>query len=515
MSEGQISSPLNPASRHPRRPARAVLALVAGAAMALALPPFALTPLVFLAFPAFLLLLDTAKTRKNAFAVGFWFGFGHFLLLLHWIVLALFTDVDKYAALMPVALFGPALALAPLTGLAGLATFLLSPKGSARRAICLTAAWSLAEWLRGHILTGFPWMPVGHVWDPVLPMWQTASLWGVYGLGLFTLLLASTPYILIQNPARTKTAACAAATLLLAMGWGSWRLYAHPTTFMEGVRLRIVQPGISQDEKADPTRMADTFHTHLAFSTAPAPERPNLIVWPETAVVFPLDEDAAAREMIAHALPAGGLLLAGTIHRTPQDNAPSLYYNGMTAIDHAGRVVGGYDKAHLVPFGEYMPLRGLLPLDAIAASDIDFSEGPGPRTLPLPGMPSVSPLICFEAIFPHAVTDQNARPDALLALTNDGWFGHSAGPHQHFAMARMRAVEEGLPLVRAANTGISGITDGLGRVITSLNLGQTGFLDGNLPKPMVAKTAYARFGDFPFLAVLLGIFFYLVAKQHK
>ncbi|OFW84328.1 MAG: apolipoprotein N-acyltransferase [Alphaproteobacteria bacterium GWF2_58_20] len=492
------------------------LAILSGILVALALPPFSIFPLAFLAFPAFLVLLDRAQNRRQAFSIGFWFGFGHFLLLLHWIVLALLTDVDKYAWLTPLALLGPALGLAPISGLSTLATFVLAPCRTPRRALALAATWSAGEWLRGHLFTGFPWMPIGHVWDPVLSMLQSASLWGVYGLGLITLLLATSPYAILQPCPRRKTIKYIAITsILLLAGWGHIRLITHPTQFDPRIRLRIVQPGISQHDKADMTKTADIFRQHLTLSAQSSAAPPNLVLWPETAVIFPLAEDEVARQMIASLLPDDGLLITGTLRRQPQENAASLYFNSLAAINRQGLVVASYDKFHLVPFGEYMPAREILKLDAIAASNIDFSEGPGPRTLHFPDMPSASPLICFEAIFPGNVTSPEDRPDVLLALTNDGWFGHSSGPYQHFAMARMRSIEEGIPLLRAANTGISGVVDPLGRITAHLDLGKTGVLDAKLPKPMVAEPPYARFGNTPFLALLLGIFFYMVVKQRR
>lgn len=501
---------------------RKTSAWVLGLASGLALPPFSLAPVLFVAFPAFLLLLDGAMSRKNAFALGFWFGFGHFLLVLHWIVFSLFTDIGKYWAFTPLAFFGPALVLAPLAGLAALAAFCAAPARSPLRGVFFALAWSAGEWLRGHILTGFPWMPVASAWDAFLPMLQSASVWGAYGRGLVTLLLACLPHavLMLRRPSRQVALGGAGLLALLALAaFGELRLASHPASHDPRAHVRIVQPGIEQDEKGNPDEVAAIFRKHLELSALTSPVRPNIIVWPETAILFPLDEDEPARAAIAGLLPPEGLLLSGTIRREMRENAPSLYFNSLAAINSSDAIAGSYDKFRLVPFGEYMPLRNLLPLSAIAASNLDFSRGGGPRTLHFPGMPSASPLICYEAIFPGGVVAENDRPDYLLAITNDGWFGHSPGPYQHFSMARMRSIEEGLPTLRAANTGISGIIDPLGRVEEGMPLGQTGVLDGRLPKALPEKTPYAKFCDLIFFSIftlitIVSSIFQKISRQH-
>jgi apolipoprotein N-acyltransferase len=250
------------------------------------------------------------------------------------------------------------------------------------------------------------------------------------------------------------------------------------------------------------------FETHLELSAAPAREPVTHLIWPETAIPFFIETDAANRMALASVTPPGGLTLTGAPRAVRQADGPDgggvRYYNSLLVIDSDGTVRDSFDKAHLVPFGEYMPLRQYLPVGAIAGNGAEFSAGPGPRTLHPPGLPPVSPLICYEVIFPGAVVDPADRPQWLLNLTNDAWYGETSGPHQHFAISQVRAVEEGMPLVRSAQTGISGVVDSYGRVTAELGLGVRGTLDAALPKALSGTTIYGWIGDWMFVVTLLG-----------
>jgi apolipoprotein N-acyltransferase len=226
------------------------------------------------------------------------------------------------------------------------------------------------------------------------------------------------------------------------------------------------------------------------------------VIWPEAAATYLLNRDTPARQAIAAIAPRGGLVITGGLRGAPASGPLEAVWNSIVAIDPTGAIVASYDKVHLVPFGEYVPLRWLLPFKKLTAGSIDFSAGPGPRTLDLPGLPPAAAMICYEVIFPSAIVDPDHRPAWLLNVTNDAWFGFSSGPFQHFAIARTRAVEEGLPLVRAANNGISGVIDAYGRVVRRLGLDDIGVLDAPLPVALPA-TPYARFGDSPLILLLL------------
>ncbi|HEX6113784.1 MAG TPA: apolipoprotein N-acyltransferase, partial [Geminicoccaceae bacterium] len=237
------------------------------------------------------------------------------------------------------------------------------------------------------------------------------------------------------------------------------------------------------------------FERHLTLS-AEGRDAITHVIWPESAAPYPLDQDGVARQMIARVVPPSGLLLTGG-ERFDLSREPPLAWNTLFVLDDAGAILARYDKRDLVPFGEFLPLRGLLGrlgLEKLTHGSIDFQPGPGRQTITLPGLPPVSPLICYEAIFPGSVVDPDARPDWLLNVTNDAWFGRSSGPYQHLAMARMRAIEEGLPLVRSANSGISAVVDPWGRIEARLGLGETGALDVALPQPLPGGTPFARTG---------------------
>lgn len=277
---------------------------------------------------------------------------------------------------------------------------------------------------------------------------------------------------------------------------------------MPGVRLRLVQANIDQRMKWEEAERANTLRKYLALSTQPGPMPVTHVVWPETALPYFLSSDPELLRILSRIVPPGGLLLTGAVRAEP-GNGSYRVWNSIHAIDDGGQVVATYDKVHLVPFGEYVPLRNVLPLDKITPGASDFTAGPGPRTLVLPGLPPVSPSICYEAIFPDAlVAPTEPRVQWLLNVTNDAWFGQSAGPHQHFASARLRAIEQGVPLVRAANTGISAVVDPYGRVLAHLALGSEGVLDSPLPLAL-PPTPYARLGDLALL-IMLAIAFGLI-----
>ena len=468
-----------------------------------ALPPVDSAPLLAVAFTGLVWVMDGVATRRAAFATGWWFGFGFFLAGLYWIAIALTVDIARFWWMMPFAAAGFPAAFGIFTGLATLAAWMVAPTGLAR-ILALAVAWSVAEWLRGHILTGFPWNLVGYAWAGDFPgglaVLQSASVVGIYGLSLLTVLAALLPAMLADPRRRRWWPAAAAVALIVIPGaLGAVRLAGDDAGIQPDVRLRLVQPAIPQALKMSFAKSEAILRTHLALSAQPG--NPTTVIWPEAAVPYYLNRDEAARRLVASVAPPGGLVLTGALRTDPAPERPQHVWNSFAAIDSEGQVVASYDKAHLVPFGEYVPWRDILPIQKITAGTMDFSSGPGPRTLHLPGLPPVGPLICYEVIFPGAVVDEANRPAWLLNLTNDGWYGRSSGPYQHFAIARTRTIEEGLPLVRSANNGISGVVDPYGRVTARLGLDAVGVLDATLPKP-IAPPLYARLGDLLYAAML-------------
>jgi apolipoprotein N-acyltransferase len=496
---------------------RAATAAVLGLSAAIALPPLYALPLLIPAFTGLAWLIEGSRSTRSAFAAGWWFGLGHFVLGLYWIAEALLVDPAKFGWMIPFAVLGLSGGLALFPALAASAAY-LSNRPGVGRVLILAAAWTGAEWLRGTILTGFPWDLIGYVWTVSDEMLQLTAVTGIYGLSLVTVATAAMPAVLAgTRRRRRKWLAVPAAAGMLAAIWvaGSQRLEIARTGDVSGVWLRIVQPDIPQTDKGSAGKQEEDFERLLGLSAMPAKAPVSVIIWPETAVSLALNIDSAMRERIAAVVPSGGLVITGAPRAAQEPGGSWRFWNSVFAINAAAGVVASYDKFHLVPFGEYMPLRKYLPLDAIAAGPIDFSARPGPQTIDLPRVPPVSPLVCYEAIFPGEVVAPGNRPAWLLNVTNDAWFGDSAGPYQHFAIARTRAVEEGLPLVRAANTGISAVIDPHGRILARLGLGQKGNLDAPLPKALGEPTPYARFGDWTVLAMLLAAVGWGIAVKER
>lgn len=489
-----------------------------GAFATLALPPVYLLPALLVSFPGLVWLLDGVERSRTAFSLGWWFGLGHFVTGIYWIALALLTDPERYGWMIPFAVVGLSAILAVFPGFAAWGVFQSRVKGPGR-VVVLALAWTAAEWLRGHIFSGLPWNLMGTVWTISDTMIQLAALTGVWGLSLLTVMCASSPALLADKSESGEVkidwlhlapVLIAAAALEVVWAGGAIRLAGAETPTVPDVSLRLVQPNIIQNHKWLPDLREAHLRKHLSLTSsqvkdpfvASAPAATTYVIWPETAAPFLLDFNTTVRFRIAAVTPPGGLVITGMPRATPPDVYPQQVWNSIAAVDSQGVVSGTYDKFHLVPFGEYVPLRSVLPLNKITSGGIDFSAGPGPRTMRLPGLPPFSPLICYEVIFPGNVIDAKDPPQWILNVTNDGWFGLSSGPYQHFASAQLRAVEEGLPLVRAANTGISAVIDSYGRVVASLGLGSEGIIDSPLPQALSGSTVYGRFGDFILLAML-------------
>jgi apolipoprotein N-acyltransferase len=502
---------------------RAGIALVAGALSALAMAPFNAWPVLFVTFPVLVWLIDGAGAGRYrgvpaAALTGFWFGLGYFVPGLYWIGYAFLVDADTFAWLMPFAVLGlPAyLALFPAAGCA-LARLIWTRDAS--RVLALAAALTLTEWLRGHVLSGFPWNTFGYALSAPLALAQSASLVGLWGMTLVAVAIFASPAVLIDSGrrgGRPWLAPSAALVALVAMGiFGTVRLAQHPTAMVPDLKLRIMQPNLQQDVKFNYSAKAEVMRKYLTLSDRASGPRAtgvhdvNILIWPESAFPFFLTREADAMAEIADLLQPGTVLITGSVRApdAPRNARVTRAYNSIYVIDHDGSILSVYDKLHLVPFGEYLPLQGLmerLGFEQLTKVQGGFIPGTVSRKLDIPHAPRALPLICYEAIFPGDVAAQVSvdRPGWMVNLTNDGWFGISTGPHQHLQQAQWRAIEQGLPLVRAANTGISAVIDPLGRKIAELGLGIEGVLDSSLPAA-IAPTIYARSGDIP-AAVLLA-----------
>lgn len=478
-----------------RRPTSS--ALILGVIAALALPPVGVVP-ALLAMACLLVLLHDAAGPRAAFRRGWCFAFGWFMAGLYWIGIAFFTDAERFGPLAAPALLLLCAGLALFPGAAACLLRLRRWRSPEAMACAWALLWVAAEALRGTYGLRFPWNPISLVWVVSTATLQPLAWIGTYGLGVVTVLLAGLPATLLlrAGPGRWRGPVIAALGLGLLIGAGALRLSLVVPPPDTSLRLRLVQADIPQDLKWDPQKQAQWLRRHVQLSERPSAAPLDVVIWPESAVPYPMETDPDVRQLVAAAAPAGGYLLTGG-DRFDLDSVPPTANDSIFALDRKGDILARYDKINLVPFGEYLPFRGLLSrlgLEKLTAGTIDFVPGPPRRTIALPGVPPLSPLICYDAIFPGEALSIGARPDWILNVTNDAWFGRSSGPFQHLGMARMRSVEEGLPLVRAANNGISVVTDAMGGIRAQLGLDEMGVLDADLPSALPGGTLYGAHG---------------------
>ncbi len=490
---------------------RAAAAFVAGSLSALAYAPFGVFPFLLLAIGVLVLLMDGAQHMKrphlSAAWVGWCWAFGQFLFGLYWVGYAFLVDAANHEWQIPFVEFflpgGLALFIAAATFAA---SYLWRP--GAARIFVFTAAYAVAEWLRGHILTGFPWNIPAHGWAASLGVLQSAALFGSYGLSLLTILFGAS---LAQCADIRRDRAWhlpAVMTALFVALWigGTLRLLFVQPGDVPGVVLRLVQPNVAQQEKFKLRYRGRNWRQLIALSAQPAAKRPTHIIWPEAAPPLLLTRSPQAMDDVAAITGTSRVLLTGAIrgYATVEDGI--RYSNSFYIFGAGGSLLATYDKFHLVPFGEYLPFADLLEkigLSQVVDGPGGFAAGDGPHTYDVPNAPPAGPLICYEIIFPGAVVGER-RPGWFVNVTDDSWFGPSTGPYQHLLIARVRAIEEGIPVARDANTGISAVIDPLGRVRARLGLGQAGVIDSPLPRA-VPKTPFARFGDMGFALMLLAL----------
>ena len=497
---------------------RALIAFVAGVASVLALAPIDAWPVLFLTFPVLIWQIDGAVSGRwggaaAAAIVGWCFGFGYFLAGLYWVGYAFLVDAKTFGWLLPIAVVGLPAYLALYTAAGFAAARLIWVRGP-ERVLALAATLTVTEWLRGHMLSGFPWNTFGYVLSEPLALAQGVSLVGVWGLTFLAIAIFSTPAVAADDRADTprplRPVLAGLVALVAIAAYGEFRLASNPSTFVDGVHLRIMQPNLQQDEKFNYNAKDSVMERYLRLSDrATGPQSTGVrdvthLIWPEAAFPFFLTREPEALAQIVHMLQPNTVLITGAVRpgQPEPDGRTRRAYNSIYVIDHNGSIDGIYDKVHLVPFGEYLPFQDLLErlgLQQLTKMTGGFLSGDRRRAMDVPNAPKMLPLICYEAIFPGAAVPPGERPGWIVNVTNDGWFGLSSGPYQHFQQARMLAIAEGLPLVRAANTGISAVVDPVGRIIQSLPLGDEGVLDSALPRAL-EPTIYARTGN---LAVLL------------
>jgi apolipoprotein N-acyltransferase len=507
-----------------------LIALTAGALSALAMAPFNAWPVLFLTFPVLVWLIDGAGVARwggvvAAAATGWWFGFGYFVAGLYWMGYAFLVDAATFGWLLPFAVIGLPAVLGLYTALGTALARLLWTRGPGR-ILAFGVALTATEWLRGHLFTGFPWNAFGYALTTPLPLAQSASLIGIWGLTFIALVVFASPATITDDLSETRRpwrpAVLAAATLAALTAYGLWRIERTPVRLVNGVHLRIMQPNLQQDVRFNYAARQEVMDRYVALSsrgTGPDAQDLNAVtqlIWPESPFPFFLTHEAEALAQIANLLPPRTVLITGAMRLADPDNPEeSGVYNSIYVIDHSGAIPAIYDKVHLVPFGEYLPFEQFL--EALGLQELTkqrggFLAGDRHRTIAVPGAPLALPLICYEIIFPTEVAPPpGKRPGWIVNVTNDGWFGISSGPYQHLQQARIGAIEQGLPVARAANTGISAVIDPVGRIIVSLPLGQEGVLDAPLPQP-APPPPYARFGDAP-AAIIVGFALLLVVRR--
>lgn len=518
-------------------------AFMAGALSVLAMAPFHLWLVLFATFPVLVWLLDGCfaypgnkeadrAAYVSAALVGWAFGFGYFLAGLYWIGFAFLVEAEIFLWLLPFAVTLMPAGLALFYAAAAAACGLLWRPGPARL-VGLALCFLAAEWLRGHILTGFPWNALGYALTGTTAMMQWASLFGIYGLCFLAPLIFSAPAA-IWSPERVAVTGwpkrfvypgAMLAILAASVVLGHWRLGAVHTSFVPGVSLRLVQPNIPQADKWKPEYRAAIFQRYLQVSRKGGSEARIVgvthLIWPESALPFLLLETPEALDAISQMMPDGSVFMTGAARAErgsdkERETGQLEIYNSLLVLDRRATLLSKYDKLHLVPFGEYLPFQRTLEsigLEQLTRIRGGFEPGQGSRQMKAPGVPPFVALICYEIIFSGEIRETGSKIGWMLNLTNDAWFGNSTGPYQHFHQARVRAVEESLPLVRVANNGITAVTDPYGRIVSRLPRNKAMALDSGLPQAGPV-TVFSSVGNLTLVLLILagGIGWYLLQR---
>ena len=468
-------------------------------------------PLFVFSLTVAFLAVDEAQNLKQAALKGYVFGFGFFCAGFYWIGNALLIDVLTFGWLYPIALS----ATGAFFGLFWIAPFImwryLDENRPWAKVLGFASVFVLCEYLRSFLLTGFPWNMLGSMFGFSLALLQTASVFGAYGLSFLALVITGAVYVFIK---KRKKSTCFAVILILALmtGFGFWRLKNTEISDSK-IKVRLVQPSIAQSLKWDRAALEDNLNTYIQMSRQDGLKDVNLVVWGETATAFNPEESVYYRDLMKNAVPENGYLATGLLRYDEKNGA---LYNSFSVIDNSGQTVAFYDKNHLVPFGEYIPLRKYLPawVRPVANQVADFSKGEKFKILSVNGLPSFNALICYEVIFPDEIINRQNKPAFIVLVSNDGWYGQSFGPYQHFEAARMRAIEEGITIVRSANNGISAVIEPTGAIRGMIGLNVKGIKDVYLPKNLGVDTIYGRIGGKGVQCLML-LLFLMVLMQNK
>jgi len=501
---------------------RYLAALAAGLLSAFAMAPFYFVSILFLTFPVFVWLMDgvyaDGKTGwisafKRQFLTGWWFGFGYFLLSFWWLGNAFLVEAEDFAWALPIAVIALPAGLAIFWGFgANLCRILWSDHWT--RALAFALAFSAVEYLRGTLFTGLPWNAPGYSVMSMPIAMQSSALVGLYAMNFFTFVVCTLPLVAIASPRSllpNRTVPIILSLLLIAghLGYGAWRLNQYPTQYSDEINLRLMQPSIDQRTKFDIDKEAEIIDNYLELSAKPKPDGSDglagtdYVIWPESAFPFLLTERRDVLSSIGDLLPAGTKLITGALRAEPgaAGNPYGKVYNSIYVIADNGEIEEASDKTHLVPFGEYLPYQEMLEgigLEQLTRLRGGFEAGAVRKVLASDTSHPFLPLICYEVVFPNQIqSESSVEPKWIVNLTNDGWFGFTPGPYQHFHQTLVRGVEEGLPVIRVANTGFSAVSDPMGRVLQKLSLGERDVIDTALPIG-ATKTLYSRVGNLPF-----------------
>jgi apolipoprotein N-acyltransferase len=505
---------------------RPITIILLGVISATALPPWYFLPGIF-SFSILATLLYKCANSMEIACVAWLFSFGYHLLGLHWLSNAFLIESDKFAFLIPIIFLGlPAvLALFPACLLS---LFPLISSSIPKNMIAIASLWSLSDYIRGHLFTGFPWNLTSYAMSVSESLSQVASVFGAYGLNFLVIFVAVGPSVLLVKRCfwtRHSINILILCFLIPFILWfsGMVRLLEANVTTNPNVLIRIVQANISQKDKWRTELKFKNISKYLKLSNLPirinysdpSEQKIDFIIWPETAVPAFLANDRKLRASIMRALPASSRLITGAPAIAAQPK--TQLHNSLFVISSEAKIEAQYDKVRLVPFGEYVPLKEWLPISKVVQGLADFRAGSGLKVLNVPLLGFISPVICYEIIFPGDVIKEQEKNQSnlIINLTNDAWFGNGAGPRQHLAIAKMRAIEEGVPLIRSANTGISGFYDAYGRTMGEINLNQEGILDQYLTNPIPYRTIYSRFGDSIYLSLIFSCLIFIFLKRNN
>ena len=487
-------------------------ACLLGALSALAFPPIYAFPLFILSLCLALKITDNVKNIKQASLLGYCFGILYFVVGFYWICNALLVEFSTFGWLYPIGL----IAIGGFFGLFMIPPFLiwyvLRKKSNWVKIFSFASVWVLLEILRSFLLTGFPWNLLGTIFAFHEIFIQTASIWGTYGLSFIALIITGCVYAFFNDNKKSAMIVLCAILLFIIM-FGLVRVNKYEID-NSNVKIRLVQPSIPQSMKWERNELENNFKQYIDLSAEDGIDTIDFVVWGETALPFDVEYNLKYREMIKRAIPKNGYLITGLVRF---DISDGMYkpYNSMYVLDKNVDIKAFYDKNHLVPFGEYLPLRKYLPdwIQPIASNVSDFAQGKKYKNITIENYPDFAALICYEIIFPDEVINRNNKPDWLVVLTNDGWYGSSSGPYQHLVATQMRAVEEGITIVRSANSGISAIISPTGKIVNQIMLNQKGYIDVYLPKNTAVKTIYNTAGKNIVLIIIFVLMLLIVTTK--